>query len=478
MLRATMRRSALRSESTWLRPLLLGVLFVAWPGRAPGQVDPRVYQPGALLQDELLLVRGATVIDGTGGFPRRGASVLIRNGLIEFVGRLDDMVVPSGTEVVEARGGWLAPGFIDVHVHVQDTTTLEALLAAGITTVRSPSSPVREGVDYRKVGKVNGVRLPPIHAAGPVIDAPPGSWPGSVLVRTEEEVRAAVREQGRAGAQLIKLYTGLPPALVAAAVDEAHSLKLRVVGDLVSTSWTEAARAGIDHLSHVVSRSPRLLPREARETYERDVAEGRAHPYYRWLELLDLDGPEVDEMLGGLLSRDVSVDPTLATIESVLLCADSTYAAQRAGYLASTGGGSTGLERPGECAAEEGPADYTERARAAWPKALELVRLLHEHGVRLTAGSDAPFGGLPPGASFHRELELLSEAGIPNRHVLRIATANGAVALGILHKVGTIEPGKRADMVLLGGDPLADIRNTREIRWVMLDGRIYEPSVR
>lgn len=460
------------------RPVLAAALLAVWPLHAAAQVDPRVYEPGALLEDDLLLVRGATLVDGTGGFPRANVSVLVRNGRIEAVGRLGDLIVPTGTDVVDARGGWLVPGFIDVHVHVRDTSTLEALLAAGITTARSPSSTVREGVDYRKIGKTNGVRLPSLMAAGPVLDAPPGGWPGSVLVRTEAEIRAAVRAQAEAGVDVVKLYTRLPPDLVASAVAEAHAHDLPVAGDLVRTSWTEAARAGIDHLSHIVSRSPALLPPEVRDTYERDVEDGRAHAYYRWLELLALNGPQVDEMVGALLSRDVTVDPTLAAIEAVLLCADSAYVAQRDAYLSSASVEGSGLEAATACPAERGPADYTERARSAWPKALELVRLLHRQGVRLTAGSDAPLGGLPPGAAFHRELELLSAAGIPSRHVIRIATANGAVALGVLHEVGTIEPGKRADMVLLEADPLADISNTRAIRWVMLDGRIYRPSSR
>lgn len=476
MLPATMIDFLSRLRFVVSRPVLAAALLAVWPLHASAQVDPRVYQPGALLEDELLLVRGATLVDGTGGFPRRNVSVLVRNGRIEAVGRLDDLIVPTGTNVVDARGGWLVPGFIDVHVHVQDTATLEALLAAGITTARSPSSTVHDGVDLRKIGKTNGVRLPSLRAAGPVLDAPPGGWPGSVLVRTEAEMRAAVRAQAEAGVDVVKLYTRVPPDLVVAAVAEAHALDVPVAGDLVRTSWTEAARAGIDHLSHIVSRSPSLLPPEVRERYEGDVADGRAHAYYRWLELLELDGPEVDEMVGALLSRDVSVDPTLAAIEAVLLCADSAYAAERAAFQSSRGARGSGLEAAAVCPAEEGPADYTERARRAWPKALELVRLLHRQGVRLTAGSDAPLSGLPPGAAFHRELELLSATGIPNRHVIRIATSNGAVALGALHQVGTIEPGKRADMVLLEADPLADIRNTREIRWVMLDGRIYRPS--
>jgi imidazolonepropionase-like amidohydrolase len=129
-------------------------------------------------------------------------SVLIRNGLIEFVGRVDDVALPEGTEVVDAGGGWLVPGFIDVHAHARDTAVIEGLLAAGITTARSASSSVRDGVDYRKVSG-GGIEGPRLFSAGPVIDAPPGHWPDAVLVQSEEEVRAAVREQAALGLDIL-----------------------------------------------------------------------------------------------------------------------------------------------------------------------------------------------------------------------------------------------------------------------------------
>lgn len=454
-----------------------GAAALLSPGAGAAQDRTQGLERTRLLGERFLLVRNANLIDGTGGLPRRDVGVLIRNGIIEFVGRVENMGAPEGTEVIDAGGGWLVPGFIDVYAHSADPVVLQALLAAGITTSRNPGSSMREGVDYRKASNSGDIRGPKIYTAGPVIDAPPGPWPGAALVETEEEARAAVRAQAEAGVDFVKLYVRLPPALVAAAVEEAHALGLPVVGELVATSWTAAARAGIDHLSHVVSRSPALLPLETRERYRRDVAEQLAHPNYRWLELLDLEGPEVDEMLGALLARDVSVDPTLAVIESVLFCGDSVYIASIAGYTRSlSAAAGSDPETRERCEAARWPEDFRERARQAWPKALRLVRLLHENGVRVAAGSAAPMGALPAGASFHRELALLAEAGIPNREVLRIGTANGAVALGILHQVGTIEPGKRADMVLLGNDPLADIRSTRDIEWVMMDAKLYTPA--
>ncbi|MFQ5680141.1 MAG: amidohydrolase family protein [Gemmatimonadota bacterium] len=451
------------------------------------------------LGELFVLLRGATVIDGSGGLPRENASVLIRNGIIEEVGAADDVLPPDGAQVVDISGRYLLPGFVDVRVYPRDTAVVEALLAAGITAARSTDTPIREGVDYRQLSNAGRLRGPRIYSSGPVLDFPPGYWPGATLVSTEDEVRKAVDEQVKAGFDFIQLYIRLPPALVAAAAREAHRQGVKVIADVVATSWTDAARANVDFLSHVVSRHPALLSEPARKRYEEDVAAHRAHPYYRWLELLDLDGPEVDRMVGALLMRDVMVDPDLALIESVLFCSDSTYQAN-VEHLRSAGvrevkgpltGAEWGPEGPGgpglgtadqdqkeaeKCPADSWPADFVDRARAAWPKALALVKLLYDQGVRLAAGSGAPLGKYPPGVSFHRELELLSAAGIPNRQVLRIATSNGAVALGILHRTGSIEPGKRADLVLLRSDPLESIRNTRSIEWVMRRGKVFKPT--
>jgi imidazolonepropionase-like amidohydrolase len=115
-------------------------------------------------------------------------------------------------------------------------------------------------------------------------------------------------------------------------------------------------------------------------------------------------------------------------------------------------------------------------ARAAFPKFLEAIRIFHEHGVLLTAGTDLQNPWMTPGVSFHRELELLVQAGIPAADVLRIASRNGAESLGVVDETGTIEVGKAADLVILDADPVADIANTRAIRLVVLRGRILQPT--
>jgi len=125
-------------------------------------------------------------------------------------------------------------------------------------------------------------------------------------------------------------------------------------------------------------------------------------------------------------------------------------------------------------------SDWTEddfaSARTAWPKVLGLTKRLFDRGILLTAGSDLPNPWVIPGVSFHEELQLLTDAGIPPLDVLRIATANGATALGIDDEVGTVEVGKRADLVVLTANPLDAMGNTRSIEWVLRGGVSLKPD--
>jgi imidazolonepropionase-like amidohydrolase len=159
------------------------------------------------------------------------------------------------------------------------------------------------------------------------------------------------------------------------------------------------------------------------------------HPFnhFLWLDLVDLDGPEINEMIKAIVNNDIPVDPTLNVYESII------------------------KEEP----------DY----QYLWPKVSQLTKKLYDNGVTILSGTDIPNFDLVPGASLHHELEILVEAGIPPLEVIKIATRNGAQALGIEEDAGTIEPGKQADMIILSDNPLNDIRNTNKIKAVISDGQ-------
>ncbi len=405
----------------------------------PGHTNV-VNQPQSQHQLQPLALLGATVVDGTGSPPRPDTTVVLRAGRIESVGPRTDLVPPDDAEVRHVHRRWILPGLLDAHAHMESAADLRALLEWGVTAFRNPAAPLPTQSSALGQAPTPGPTstAPPLHAvrAGPPLDYPPSSLPRPCVVEvtTADEVRTAVRSQAAAGVDLIKLYVRLPPDLVRAAVTQAHHCGLPALGDLALTSWTDAARAGIDFLSHAMPRHPSLLPADLREAYLRDLSARRIHPLKRWFDLVDLDGPEIREMIRALRDHSVGVDPTLVGVEVAL-------------------GG------------PDAPAK-----RAVWSKVLGLVSRLRTSGVSLLVGTDAPRPGINAGESLHRELTHLVDAGFSEAEVLSMATAHNAAALGLAHSHGTITPGRRADLLVLSADPLAHLEHLADIEEVNLAG--------
>ena len=192
-----------------------------------------------------------------------------------------------------------------------------------------------------------------------------------------------------------------------------------------------------------------------------------------WLESLDLDGSEIEGTITALAERRTAVVPTLGAYRLQLFGDDPRHREDPELPLAPPT--LRAIWERSAVVVDESPEDFA-RARAAWPKALELTKRLHDGGVPLAAGSDLPRPWVIPGVSLHRELELLHDAGIPTLEVLRIATMNGAVALGLDREIGSVEPGKVADLVVLAADPTVRLGSTRAISHVFRGGRFFDPS--
>jgi imidazolonepropionase-like amidohydrolase len=452
-----------------LRRVLVLPLAAALSGAGPARARPEPTE---------LLIRGVSVIDATGAPPRPGVSVLVRGGRIVEIGA--GVVAARDARVLDGTGRYLIPGLFDMHAHVTflahpgeadpgyDRATservLRVLLAMGVTTVRNPAAPAREGVQLREDVKASRIPGPRIFTAGESL-----SW---LPLRSESDVREAVRKQAETGVDFVKVYAGTPPAHVQAAIAEAHARRLKVIGHLQTTSWKQAAALGIDFITHGASWSPDVLAKPKRETYRRAIASrGFMRARIDWLEALDLDGGELRETVAGLVGHGVWLDPTLVAYETKFRRNSPRYRSNPLEWL-------TPAPMLASWHGNGGPNGWTSsdfaRALVVWPKLIQLVKLYHDSGVKLLAGSDLPNPWVVPGASLHQELELLASAGIPPLDVLKLATRNGAEALGLLDELGTLEVGKRADMVLLSANPAADIGATRRIEAVIQNGRVVD----
>jgi imidazolonepropionase-like amidohydrolase len=417
--------------------------------------------------DTISVLVGPTLIDGTGDPPKPNAVIIINGNKIVAVTNEteyhDQYYYYSLTNNETARvnilnltGKYVIPGLFDMHAHVAGVrknsynqnfseNALEMLLDYGVTTIRNPAGPTNQSIALKHNVSEGNIEGPEIFTAGRLLNGPQIAIPFvEKQISTEEEAREEVRNQAEAGVDFVKLYVGLPPNLVKAAIDEAHSQGIRVIGHLYMTSWTDAANLGIDALTHGVPVSPFLLPSgDKREQFLENG--GGPFDHFLWLDLVDLNSMEIKEMIHALVENDIPVDPTLSIYEAMLK--DDGY-------------DDDGFSNP--------------QNQLRWAKVLQLTKMMYDNGVQILSGTDIPNFGLIPGASLHNELELLAEAGIKPLEVIEIATNNGAKALGIDDIVGTIQAEKQADMIVLSANPVENISNTKKIEAVIVDGRFAD----
>jgi Amidohydrolase family len=389
---------------------------------------------------------------------------------------------------------FLLPGLIDTHAHVTylnwvaesgSTSTaqydeeisrasLRLLLSFGITTVRNPGGPTAIAVGLRERVRNGELVGPAIFTAGNILNRAPRFDGLTRPVATDADIAREVSAQAAAKVDFVKVYGNLPPNLVAAAIRAAHDRGLKVIGHLQATSWTEAARMGIDAIAHGASWAVDELPPTRRDAYRQAMAErGAMRARLQWLDDVQPDGAEIQGVIGELAKRRISVDPTLIAYATKFTGNEARFVESPDLRLAPE---RMRTSFPANSFVQDWSAEDFAHGRRVWPKMLALVRAYHRGGVLLTAGSDEPNSWIVPGPSLHTELELLVEAGLSPLEALTIATRNGAESLDLSAVVGTVTVGKRADLVVVDRDPTQNIRNTRAISLVVQGGRRYAPA--
>lgn len=440
----------------------------------------------AAASEPVTVLQHVTVIDVTRGALLPDRAVEIRGDRIAAVKPAAGYKPPQGARVLDLPGRYVVPGFVEMHAHVllhawdaegkimpryDREATLEGLrlmLAHGITTVRDPGSETEAAITLRDMiaeGKVTG---PTLLTAGRILNASSFNPEPFAPVKDEAAIRQEIRWQAAAGVDFIKVYSSMTPELIKVAVEEAHAHDLPVIGHLQRTTWTQAAELGIDAITHGASWSREDLSEMDRAGYDQTMF-GRVY----WLEHLDLKSPAVTSMIEALVKHRVTIDPTLIAFHTKFFGNDTRYTQHPQMGLAPEG---VRKGWPKGSFTASWTDDQYRQAQARWPKMQALTKLLFDRGVLLTVGTDTPTPWIIPGVSFHEEMALLAEAGIPAKDVLRMATANGARALGKEKSIGAVSAGMRADLVVLRANPLEDIRNTREIEWVLKGGKTHAPK--
>ena len=411
-------------------------------GAAGEEAVREVNPPGAPNAKHIMAVVGATLIDGRGGPPVRDAVVVIAGGRITAVGPRQSTPAPKDAEVVEAAGMTVVPGLLDAHFHIERDNDMPGLfLSHGVTALRDPGEWIRAYDTVRKGGKP----APRFFLTGPHLDCKPPAHPNSSFVVADaEETRRAVNGFLDEGASAIKVYYRLPEDLVRVACDAAHARGVPVTAHLELLDADKAILAGSDGIEHVTSFGTALAAPDVAQRFRDAVTRdnrARGPGRYELWSTLDLAGSvRVKPMLDLLVAKKTFLCPTLAVFE-----------------------------------VRAGDREATEAKVRSYRNMLDFVRRCHAAGVTLVVGSHSEVPKAARGWAYQREMELLVECGLTPLEVLSAATRRNAEFFRVAQRLGTIEPGKLADLVLVEGDPAKDIGAMRKVKRVMLDGRWVAP---
>jgi len=428
----------------------------------------RNVQAFVAVDDSVVALRHVRLVDGTGGEVRDGQTILIRGTRIEAVGDAGEVSIPQGTRVLDLAGHTVMPGLVSLHEHtylggLSRTAPLNAgaflYLAFGVTTGMTAGSqmPYQELNLKRSIdaGVMPGPRL---HITGPYLGAGDPS-PGTFrMVSSPEEMRRVVAYWADEGATWFKFMAG-PRDMLGVLIEEAHARGLRVTGHLCSITFTEAAALGIDALQHGFITNSDYVP---------DKEPDRCPPGNMQVQVdVDPASPEVRESIRRIVADGAAVVSTLGVYETFV--PGRAHLDPRALEMLAPE-----VRREVE-ANHEGLAEsgFTVPERL-FDRMMAWERAFVEAGGLLGAGSD-PWGtGFVPGFGNLRNFEILVEAGFAPTEAVRIITLNGARILGEEERLGSVEPGKLADLVVIEGDPMDDPSQVYEVILVFKDGVGYD----
>jgi imidazolonepropionase-like amidohydrolase len=467
----------MRSRFLFLCGTLLPAIAIA---QTASHIGPRV-KPFVREDAPTIVLAHVRVIDGTGAAAKADQSVAIRDGKIIALGDAASTKAPDGAKVLDLTGRSVIPGLVGMHDHMyypapigppamypEHATSFPRLyLAGGVTSIRTTGS-VETYTDLELKKSIDsGLSVgPKIHVTGPYFEGPGSFTPQMHELKDAEDARRTAEYWVSEGVTSFKAYMHITPDELAAIVKVAHAHGLKVTGHLCSIGFREAASIGIDDLEHgifadsefVEGRKPDTCP-EGRDTVEDSL-----------LNLDATSGP-LHDTIRDLIGKHVAVTSTLPVFETIVpnrapiepRVLDAMLPEARIQYLTRRSSISDGA------------------AKSHWPallkKEMEFEHEFAKEGGLLLAGLDPTgYGGVIAGFGDQREVELLVEAGFTPLEAIHIATANGATFLGEQNEIGTIAPGKAADIVVINGDPSANIKDIENVEIVFKDGVGYDSA--
>lgn len=383
---------------------------------------------------------GGTLIDGLGGPPVVDAVIVVEGNRITAAGSKQQVTIPDGAQRIDVSGSCVLPGLLDSHFHISaggDRYDIPPLfLSHGVTTARDPGRPIEVYLPLREASQP----APRMFVTGPHFDESPPAWPdNAVVLPTPQAARGAVDRYVEQGASAIKVYFRLSLDSIEATCEQADKHRIPVTAHLELVDASDAVRAGVDGIEHITSFGTDLAEPAIAESFRSAVAaenDARRDGRYRLWASLDWDSRRVDRLLAVLKEHQVYVSPTLATFERRATVRD-TPAVQAEGFR----------------------------------KMLEFTGICHRAGLTVVTGSHTWSRHVDFGWAYQREMELLVEAGMQPLEVISASTIRNAEFFGCAERLGSVEAGKLADLIVVQGKPYETISDMYNVSAVMLNGK-------
>ncbi len=413
------------------------------------------------------------------------------NGKILYIGPKKS--IGKNSHIVDLTNKYVISSFIDTHTHV----TLGAvnvqkkdgkieivanssddiarhngklLLAYGITDVRNPGGNTSDSIRYKNQVKKGDWVGPDAYVSGELLDATP--FEGlSTAVNNKEQIQKVISHQKSLGVDFIKLYSGLSIDLLEQAIQIAHTMGLKTVAHLDKTPWDKAVKLGLNGIVHAMPISLDLIEKD--HPYLNNQRPG-PFSFFEWYEAINFESLRYKQFISNLSKSDVTIDLTLIAFKNAFWGDRDSVINHPQLYLVypdllnnwkSFFTFTIGWQ-----------VDDFNRSKEIWPKVQTFVRHLYESGVHLTIGTDMGNPWVIPGLSFHQEMKLLVDAGLPIFEVLKMATINGAQSIQQIEFKGSLAAGKKANFLILNRDPSQNIENTQSIQTVIKNGHAYTPQ--
>ena len=421
---------------------------------------------------ESIVIDGATLIDVVAGTTVPDARVVIEGERITAAGPRAVVAAPPGATVIAATGKYVLPGLTDAHVHLRDYMP-ELLLAHGLTSVIDLGNPTEWTIALREGVEAGRIRGPRVFTSGGVINGPPKAKGHHLTVETPEEARALTAELAARKVDVIKVHAQMTAPLIKAVADEAHKHNLSVVGHL-GIDAREAVLAGLDNITHAYGIGMALTSDPVRKAALATTPGGVGLEGFA-----GADPGAMDDFIKLLRERNVIVDPNLMTTVRTAAPRAEAYPREwrtllldpRLWYVPAD----NPLRWEQRFLGESGDPARLDRLRQGFAGLKVFLKKFREAGGTMLAGTDIQTFA-PPGISLHQELDLyVHELGLTPLEAIRGATVNIGKFLRRTD-IGVLRAGNLADVIVVGANPLADIRHLRQVSTVIVNGRVQDTA--